>query len=306
MTMKFPALIFLGTALLVACKPDQPAAGSPAPSTPTIAVVNYPLAYFAERLAGDFATILFEAPADEDPAFWKPGDAEIARIQAANLILLNGAGYAKWTTTTSLPFETTVDTSTAFSSDLIEVEEAVTHSHGEGEADHSHGGTAFTTWMDLKQAIAQATAAAEAITETWPDRKEAVTKNLAALTADLQELDRAMAAAAARFQSAPLIASHPVYQYWERAYGLTVPSLLWEPEMDLDDSALADLRKLRETHPGANFFIWEGDPLPGHIETLKELGLTSLVVSPGGNRPESGDFLSLMKKNVEVLSTATP
>ncbi|MEA3275247.1 MAG: hypothetical protein U9Q81_08160, partial [Pseudomonadota bacterium] len=32
--------------------------------------VNYPLQYFAERIAGEHAQVVFPAPADVDPAFW--------------------------------------------------------------------------------------------------------------------------------------------------------------------------------------------------------------------------------------------
>jgi zinc transport system substrate-binding protein len=303
--MKAAFITAASAALLLSCGERKHSSHNTSGSgKPTIAVVNYPLAYFAERLAGDFAAILFAAPADEDPAFWEPGDEEIAAIQKADLILLNGATYAKWTATTTLPFETTVDTSASFADRFIEVKEAVTHTHGKDDTKHSHGGTAFTTWMDLKQAALQAKAAAEAITDEWPDKKDAVMKNLAALESDLMELDRAMAAATAKLKSAPVLASHPVYQYWERAYGLMVPSLLWEPEMDLDDAAMADLKKLQDANPGAAYFVWEGDPLPSHIEKLKAAGLTSLVVSPCGNRPESGDFLSVMKANLAALEAA--
>ncbi len=86
------------TALLSSCgdKADNTTESKSA-GKPVIAAVNYPLAYFAERLAGDFATILFDAPADEDPAFWVPSDDQLSAIQQADIILLNGASYAKWT-----------------------------------------------------------------------------------------------------------------------------------------------------------------------------------------------------------------
>ena len=304
--MTIRPILLCSALLLTACGDKEgPATENENDGQPTIATVNYPLAYFAERLAGDFATIVFDAPADEDPAFWTPSDEDIAAMQKADLILMNGATYAKWAATTSLPFEAVVDTSASFAADFIKVEEAVTHSHGKDDEEHSHGGTAFTTWMDLKQAAAQASAVATAISEEWPDHKDKVQENLATLLDDLKDMDAKMTAATDNLKDAPVIASHPVYQYWERAYGLKVPSLLWEPEMDLGDAELAELRKLMEENAGAKFFVWEGDPLPGHIEALKGLGLTSLVVSPCGNRPESGDFLSVMEANVAAINAVT-
>ncbi|NIP98481.1 MAG: zinc ABC transporter substrate-binding protein, partial [Akkermansiaceae bacterium] len=73
-----------------------------------------------------------------------------------------------------LPFETTVDTSASFSDKFIKVTNAVKHTHGKNDDVHSHAGTAFTTWLDLRQAAAQAREAANAIAEEWPDRKDTV------------------------------------------------------------------------------------------------------------------------------------
>ena len=303
--MKVPTALAACATLLVSCG-DDPMSNTRTKesSQPVIAAVNYPLAYFAERLAGDFATILFEAPADEDPAFWVPSDDQVSAIQKADVILLNGASYAKWTSTHTLPFAPTVVTSSAFEDKLIKIEGVLNHIHKEGEEDHSHSGTSFTTWMDFKQAGAQASEVALAISEAYPDHKETVMAKLQALLNDLKDLDNAMAAATTKLHDAPVIASHPVYHYWERAYGLKVPSLLREPEMTLDDEALADLKKVQDANPGAVFFVWEGEPSPENLAKIKAAGLTSLVVSPCGNRPENGDFLTVMRANIAAILSA--
>ena len=41
-------------------------------AAPTVYVVNYPLQYFTQRIAGNHVQVVFPAPPDEDPAFWKP------------------------------------------------------------------------------------------------------------------------------------------------------------------------------------------------------------------------------------------
>lgn len=296
------SLLPCSTLLLFSCEEKAKTSADETPAKPTIATVNYPLAYFAERLAGSFATIVFDAPADEDPAFWKPTDEQIARMQKADLILLNGASYAKWTATASLPFESTVDSSETFQKSYIVIEEELKHSHGKDEDDHSHSGTAFTTWMDFGQAAMQATNVANAIADDFPDHKDSVMKNLATLLTDLKELHTVSTQVADSLNDAPLIASHPVYQYFARAYKLQIPSLLWEPEMELTAEAMADLKKVQDANPSAKYFLWEGDPTPGHVDKLQAAGLTSVVVSPCGNRPESGDFLSVMRANLEALA----
>ena len=69
-------------------------AGAKDPDAPlSVYVVNYPLQYFAERIGGPDVRVVFPAPADGDPAFWKPSPEQIAAYQKADLILLNGASY---------------------------------------------------------------------------------------------------------------------------------------------------------------------------------------------------------------------
>ena len=71
--------------------------------------VSYPLAYFAERIGGAAVDVTFPAPAETDPASWSPDAETIARYQKADLILLNGATYAKWVERVSLPASKLVD-----------------------------------------------------------------------------------------------------------------------------------------------------------------------------------------------------
>ena len=61
----------------------------------SIYTVNYPLQYFAQRIAGEQAEVTLPLPPAIDPAFWQPDVASIAGFQQADIILLNGAGYAK-------------------------------------------------------------------------------------------------------------------------------------------------------------------------------------------------------------------
>jgi zinc transport system substrate-binding protein len=50
--------------------------------------------------------------------------------------------------------------------------------------------------------------------------------------------------------------------------------------------------------------IWEGTPNPSTVDELKKSGLDSLTFDPCGNVPETGDYLSVMQKNVLNLKKA--
>jgi zinc transport system substrate-binding protein len=261
--------------------------------------VNYPLQYFAQRIAGDHAKVVFPAPPDVDPAFWKPDAAIISDFQRADVILLNGAGYAKWVSRVSLPRRKVVDTSAGFSERYIETEGSQTHSHGR-EGDHSHAGTAFTTWLDFRQAVEQARAVRDALSRRMPARSDSFATNFLDLERDLLDLDARLTAIVARDPERPLIASHPVYQYLARRYSLNLESLMWEPDVMAPETEWQALAELRERHP-AGWMVWEGEPSAGNRERLQQLGVQSTVFEPCANRPQAGDFLSVMSNNVANL-----
>jgi len=150
----------------------------------TVYVVNYPLQFFAERIGGEHVNVVFPAPADVDPAYWMPDTPTIAAYQQADLILLNGAGYARWVNKATLPRFRMVITSAGFKEQYLETAEIPTHSHG-SEGEHAHESLAFTTWIDFSYAAKQAKAIAEALSRKRTDLRQIFQKNYAALEKDL-------------------------------------------------------------------------------------------------------------------------
>jgi len=266
---------------------------------PAVYVVNYPLQYFAGRIAGDLVDVVFPVPPGEDPAFWRPDAEAVSGYQQADLILLNGAGYAKWINRVSLPRSKTVDTSRAFRDRFIATEGGASHSHGR-EGEHAHAGTAFTTWLDFNQAAAQANAVRDALSRLLPRHATTFDNNFAALEQDLADLDARMKEAGEGGRTAPLFASHPVYQYLARRYSLNLKEVLWEPDVMPPESEWQMLKSLLDTHP-AKWIIWEGEPSADAVNRLRHLGIQSTVFDPCGNRPETGDFLSVMENNVQNI-----
>jgi zinc transport system substrate-binding protein len=267
-----------------------------------IVVSNYPLKYFAERIGGNRVAVNLPAPADEDPAFWKPDARAVGDMQKAELILLNGADYEKWLPRVTLSKFKLADTSAALKNDFIRIENAVTHSHGPGGM-HSHEGIAYTTWLDFNQAAKQAEAAALAMIRKRPELKNVLMDNLKPLQEDLAVLDKQMKDLAATKPGLPLLGSHPVYQYLARRYGLNLQSVHWEPNEMPSNEEWEGLRKILNTHP-AKWVIWESKPSEAITAKLRDLGVSSLVFDPCGNRPECGDFLGLMEKNLSRLKEA--
>ena len=265
------------------------AGAAAAQDRPVIAAVTYPLAWMAERLTDGRADVLFDVPQGRDPAFWRPSLADIGAIQQADVIALNGAGYAGWVTKASLPRAALVDTSRGFAEDYIATE-TDTHSHGADGA-HSHTGTATHTWLDFALAARQAAALARRI-ERRTDLGD-LRPTLGALQTDLLALDAAARQAARPLQGQVVLASHPRYQYFARAYGLTIAALDWEAGAMPTDAQWQSLAA-RAAETEARIFLWEATPPAAAQARLETLGLTGVVLSPLANRPTDGDFLSEM------------
>jgi len=280
---------------------DRSQGESTTAGTPTIYVVNYPLQYLAKRIGGEHVEVVFPVPAGEDPAFWRPDANTVSAFQAADVILLNGARYAKWIDAVTLPESKLVDTSAAFADQYITLESAVTHSHGPGE--HAHEGTAFTTWLDPQLASLQAKTIAQALARVAPQHEHDFQRNLALVEDDLNALDQQLQLATQDHHATPLLYSHPVYQYLQRRYQLHGRSVHWEPEEPPTETMWEQLQTMLNEHP-ATWMLWEGPPTAETEKRLQALGVRSVVYAPCGNRPDQGDFLERMQNNVAQLAAA--
>lgn len=277
----------------------EPEVGASGPIV--VYAVNYPLAYFAERIGGDDVDVRLPVPADEDPAFWNPTAEEISAFQSADIILLNGAGYAGWTEKASLPRSRLVNTSADAADRYVEADETLVHAHGP-EGEHEHGAMAFTTWLDPTLAIEQARSIRDALAVFRPEAESRFDAAFLKLETELDELDRELLAAAAALEGTPLLGSHPVYQYLAERYGLDLWSVHFEPDEPPSESGWQELREMQQQRT-APLMLWEAEamePTRDHLE--RDFGITSIVFSPCANAPDVDDYMDVMRANAQRLS----
>ena len=237
-----------------------------------------------------------------DPAFWTPGPDQVGLLQSAELIVLNGADAERWLELVFLDDSRLFDTTADLHDRLIPLVDAVTHQHGP-EGEHTHDGVAHTTWLDPTLLASQAAALAVRLKAVVPGQEGRVNDNLAALDADLDELDRSLRAAFDALDEEPVLFSHPVYQYLERQYELNGASVHWEPGESPSTGDWIELQDILRAHRAA-LMIWEDDPMPSTREQLEASGVSVVTFRTAANRPTSGDFLSVMTDNLRRLSDA--
>jgi zinc transport system substrate-binding protein len=307
--MNGPRALLISVVLLVAaCSGEDRQTSSKEllatePKNALVVASNYPMYYFASRIAAgveDAPDIVFP-DIDGDPAFWIPDAEQVQLLQSADAVILNGAGAEQWLDLITIDHRRLVDTSVMIADRLIPLEGAVAHQHGP-EGEHSHQGTAFTTWLDPQLAIAQARVITGALVELVPAGESDFKVNLSVLEQELNELDALLAELFAQLHGRPVLFSHPVYQYLQRRYGINGQSVHWEPEQEPTTSAWIAMQQITATH-SATIMIWEDEPLISTGQRLSDVGITSVEFHLVGNRPGQGDYLSVMHENAKRLET---
>ena len=98
-----------------------------------------------------------------------------------------------------------------------------------------------------------------------------------------------------------VVFSHPVYQYFQRRYGLIAKSVHWEPDEPPTEALWEELKDLMAEH-SAKWMIWEGEPQEQTKTELAALGVDSVTFAPCGNVPTDGDFLAVQRRNIDNLA----
>ena len=159
--------------------------------------------------------------------------------------------------------------------------------------------------MDLSLAIQQAEALKKALVKQRPQDRAFFENNFEELADALSVLDSAFKKPTGDGYPRRPVYSHPVYTYFQKAYGLTGPSLDWEPNPPLTHDMLHEVDHLKRAE-GINAIVWERPPLEASIDQLAEKGIQSVVIQPLENTPDTGDFITHMRENLKALQTLLP
>ena len=294
--------------LVVACGGEDRQANSEdllatAPKNALVVASNYPLFFFASRITEgvNVAPEIVFPGIEGDPAFWIPSAEQIQILQSADAVILNGAGAESWPNLITIDRRRLVDTSANISGRLIALDDSVRHQHGP-EGEHSHQGTAFTTWLDPQLAIAQAQSVTNTLIELAPSGESGFQNNMAKLEQELTRLDSQLAEVFAQLDGRPVLFSHPVYQYLQHHYGINGRSVHWEPDQEPTTSAWIAMQQINTRHR-AKIMIWEDEPLAATAKRLSNAGIRSIVFRTMAVRPDEGDYLSSMRANADRIAS---
>jgi zinc transport system substrate-binding protein len=256
-------------------------AGCATPGTsgkPTVVASFYPLQYVAERVVGTHAEITnLTKPGVE------PHDLELSPRQTADLSSASVVFYEKGLAPA--------------------VDEAISNDAPE----RVEGGLDPHFWLDPSLLAETVTAFSTAMQKADPKYAADYRSNAAGVQKDLLALDAEIKAGLASCRIRTLVVSHDAFEYFGRRYGFTVnPIAGLSPDAEPSARRLSDLAALVRSK-GVTTVFSERLASPRVAETLaSEAGVTTEVLDPleGLAKGSSGDYLSVMRHNLQVLRAA--
>ncbi|HJV44380.1 MAG TPA: metal ABC transporter substrate-binding protein [Bacillota bacterium] len=261
----------------------------------------YPLADFAQKIAGDKAIVQNIVPPGTEPHDFEPTPKDIIQLNQAQIFVYNGVGFEGWVEKVvhSLNNKSLIVVDSSKQVDLLK---ASSSEQETGNDPH--------IWLDPNRAKKQAQAIKDALVQADPTNKEVYENNFAELAKKFDELDANLSDLSAHAKQKEMVVSHAAFGYLTHAYGLEEISIAGiNPS---DEPTQKDLQKIIETakQHKIKYILFETLVSGKVAEVIKnELGAESLTLNPIESLREEDlaahkDYFSVMKDNIETLKKA--
>lgn len=279
--------------------------GAPVPAAPAenqlhVVATVYPLAAFAEEVAGDQARVTTLVQAGSDPHSWEPTAATVRAVGDADVFLFNGTGLEPWVDRLLGSVDTpppAIAVSAALPGQEPDVHDAGEHGHGDPHV-----------WLDPVLAQQQVAVIAEALAEADPANGALYADNARRLQQKLRDLDGDFRTLAACPEQTIVITS-PYFTHPAARYGLQVIAATTNSGHDtelrpgelarlISDMRAANIRHIfAETADDrmANTIARETD---GTVLVLHPLESLTRIEQAAG-----ADYFTLMEANLNNLRT---
>lgn len=306
--------------LLSACGAQHDAGGTDGADGPQVVASFYPLAFIAQRVAGDDVSVENLTQPGTDSHGLELDPQQVAQIVEADLIFLQD-GY-----------QPAVDEATAQNAegqvldaaDVVHLRPAPGHDHEQDHEGGHHGDHRGANhqgdhhghdheldphqWLDPANMIALTKAVSAKLAEIDPEHAAAYRQRGDELVSDLETLDGAYTTGLAACERDLVVTSHNAFGYLGEAYGLhTVGIAGLEADAEASPAAMTQVAELVETE-GVTTIFHERLVSPAVAEALAaEAGVETAVLDPIEGLSEQTadeDYISLMESNLAALREA--
>jgi zinc transport system substrate-binding protein len=301
------ATLIAASLILAACSSTQETATpqeTTEVATKKIQIVAgfYPLAYAAEGIAGDLAEVVSLAGPGVEPHDLELTPGDVAKINDADLVVyipefIPALDAVVKTLDQSKVINATQGI-TLISGDSHSHEGEESHSEEEGHSDES--ATDPHIWLNPNNMVLIGNSIAKALNALTSD--SAIDENRSNFENALTTLASNYTAKLANCSIKALVVSHEAFGYIANAYGFEQVGISGlSPEAEPSPARLAEVAKIAKAE-NATTIYYESLVDPKVAKTLAdELKITAEMLDPLESPPASGDYLSVMQKNLDTL-----
>ncbi len=289
---------------LNACKEQTANRTNPgADNKPNVVATSTIIADLTERVGQGEIELTGILPPGSDPHVYEPVPKDTQALEKANLILYNGYNLE--------PGLIKLMNAAGIKSRKVAVGEVVKplqlQKDGKETVPDPH------VWGDVENAIQMVNAIRDALIEISPEDREIFTKNAAQLNGELKQLDTWIAQ---QIQTIPpqkrkLVTTHDAFQYYARAYGLSIIGTLIGISTEEQPSAKTVqqlVEALKQTQVPAIFA--ETTINPALINTVAQEARIKLAPqqlysdSIGAPNSEANSYIKMMEANTRTIVEA--
>lgn len=188
----------------------------------TVVASFYPLYEFASRVVGDRAEVSSLVPAGVEPHDWEPTAEDVSRGRAADVMVINGAGFERWAD--DMQAKVVANTSEGIEFNYREEKETGDDDDQEHQ-DAGGGGVNPHIWLDPILAKHQIDKIRDVMVSSDPANADYYNQNADRFTAELDSLDAFIRSELADCDKSDFIAFHDAFIYFSERYDLRQHSI---------------------------------------------------------------------------------
>lgn len=318
---RFLAIFILSILILTACSNDTNSTKNQDEKI-NIYTTLFPIEDFAKKIGGEYVEVTNLLSEGMNPHTYEPTSKTIVDIAKSDLFMYSGAGleaYAK-------KISDAVETEEVM---VVEASEGIdTHHHGHGnevpvskpvheeneetnhQNNHNHGDIDPHVWLDPLKAINIAENIKESLITLQPEHQKDFENNFQELKSNLEALDTKFHEVINQAERKEILVSHAAYGYWKEAYGIEQIAISGINEnSELSQKEISNIIKDIEQQ-NIDYILFEEMSVSKVAQLIqKEVDATVLPIHNLSVRTDEevknkDDYFSLMRKNLESLSTA--
>ena len=275
-----------------------------------VAAAFYPLEYLATRIGGDRVEVVGLTKPGAEPHDAELTARQLGAVNDADVVVYEAGlqGAVDDAVPRARP-GAALDVAPSARLDLASAEDPAEHAEDgheeEGHDGHDHGPVDPHFWLDPQRYASVARAIGGSFAEHDPARRADYLAGVAAVTADLDRLDRDFERGLARCSVHDLVTSHAAFAYLAERYGLhQVPIAGLSPEAEPD---AATVREVIDTIRAQRVPTIYSEPSSSAALTrtvAEETGVRVAVLDPVESITADSagrDYLAVMRANLQTL-----